>query len=97
MTKIKNIGIIGCGKRDELTQIIPGYLTDEYTVKAIHCLDHTAASGMQRLHPGATLVDNHNAIFEDDGIDHVIILRPSSGQKSLISQALGTGKTVQVV
>ena len=93
----KNIGLIECNNKGELSDITSYNNPDGYIVKKI--MTPNKASGAIALaeFPGAELVDSIDAIIHDSTIDLVLVSKPEQSDLNMVGEAVKAGKNVRII
>ena len=97
MNKIKTAGVIESGIKGE--SFIKDRIgnTKDYYFKKILIKDKTYAALTQSQYPKAELVEDIEAIIQDDTIELVLVTASAGNNKDIIGQVLQNGKHVRII
>ena len=97
MSNIKTAGVIECGIKGETYIKDRIGNTNNYFLKKILIKDKSNAAITQSQYPKAELVEDIEAIIQDDTIELVLVSAPAENDKDIIRQVLLTGKHVRII
>ena len=97
MNTIRQIGVIECGNPAKLFQLSQISQLQGYTVSKIYYKNGVPEHLISKNHPGATVVDHHQAIIDDSQIEMVIVSSPSADEMNIVGEMLKANKATRVV
>jgi hypothetical protein len=97
MTNNINIALIKCANNEEHHDIHKNISISGYSVLKMFATENTSVTSWQSIYPEAELVKKKEGIIQDNDIELVIICKPGTHDKLLISEVVRSGKKVQIL
>ncbi|WP_032990736.1 Gfo/Idh/MocA family protein [Rhizobium leguminosarum] len=97
MSKIINIGVIGCGEAAQILHIPTlRELSDRFAITALCDASPKVVAGVGALVPGATLYTDASVLLDDRSVDAVVIANPNTYHAPVAIEAMEKGKHVLI-
>jgi predicted dehydrogenase len=97
MNTNKNIGLIECNSKGEISAITSNNNPDGYIVKKIMAPNKVSGEIAISQFPEAQLVDDINCIIEDSSIDLILVSKPKQSDMTMVGEAVKAGKNVRII
>ncbi len=94
MANVTNVGLIQCSDSAKPYRLDSKNESNNFHIKKV--MAH-AGSSYTSFYPGAEFVQDKNDILHDGSIDLVIISSPGAEGMSIVTEALGAGKSVRIL
>jgi predicted dehydrogenase len=97
MSKIINVGIIGCGEASQILHIPTlRELSDRFAITALCDPSPTVLKGVGAVVPGASLYDDGSSLLDDPSVDAVLVANPNTFHAPTAIEAIQKGKHVLI-
>ncbi len=93
----KNIGLVECSSRGEISRITSRNNPDGFIVKKIMMANKVAEDSVLSQYPDALLVDDINSIINDSAIELILVSNPKQVDLNMIGEAMQAGKNVRII
>jgi predicted dehydrogenase len=93
----KNIGLIECNSKGEISSVTSNNNPDGYIVKKIMAPNKVSGDIARSQFPEAQLVDDIKSILQDSAIDLILVSKPKQADMNLIGEAVKAGKNVRII
>ena len=93
----KNIGLIECNSKGEISTITSNNNPDGYIVKKVMAPNKISGDIAMSQFPEAQLVDDVNCIIQDSAIDLVLVSKPKQSDMNIVGEAVKAGKNVRII
>ncbi|MEP7144727.1 MAG: hypothetical protein ABI707_17725 [Ferruginibacter sp.] len=93
----KNIGLVECNAKGEISGITSNNNPDGYIVKKIMTVNKISGDIATAQFPEAELVDDIDAIIQDSAIDLILVSKPKRGDMDMVGEAVKAGKNVRII
>jgi hypothetical protein len=93
----KNIGLIECNIKGEISTITSNNNPDGYIVKKIMAPNKVSGDIAMSQFPEAQLVDDIKYIIQDSAIDLILVSKPKESDMNLVGEAVKAGKNVRII
>ena len=93
----QNIGLIECGSALKPINISPAIGSHDSVIKKVLLTDSINETHIRLKYPSAEVVDNTNAIINDNSIELVIISNPSKEDMRMVGEFIHAGKYIRII
>ncbi len=93
----KNIGLIECNPKGEISAITSNNNPDGYIVKKIMAVNKISGDMAMSQFPEAQLVDDIESIIQDSAIDLILVSKPKEADLNMVGEAVKAGKNVRII
>jgi 5,10-methylene-tetrahydrofolate dehydrogenase/methenyl tetrahydrofolate cyclohydrolase len=93
----KNIGLVECNSKGEISTITSNNNPDGYVVKKIMTANKVSGDIAMSQFPEAQLVDDINSIIQDSAIDLILVSKPKRADMNMVGEAVKAGKNVRII
>ena len=93
----KNIGLIECNSKGEISGITSNNNPDGYIVKKIMAANKVSGDIAMSQFPEAQLVDDIKCIIHDSAIDLILVSKPKHADMNMVGEAVKAGKNVRII
>ena len=97
MKTTKNIGLIECNSKGEISTITSNNNPDGYIVKKIMTANKVSGNIAMSQFPEAQLVDDIKSIIQDSAIDLILVSNPRQADMEMVGEAVKAGKNVRII
>ena len=93
----KNIGLIECNSKGEISTVTSNNNPDGYVVKKIMTANKVSGDIAMSQFPEAQLVDDIKCIIQDSAIDLILVSKPKQADLDMVGEAVKAGKNVRII
>ena len=93
----KNIGLVECNAKGEISTVTSNNNPDGYVVKKIMTANKMSGDIAMSQFPEAQLVDDINCMIHDSAIDLILVSKPKQADMTMIGEAVKAGKNVRII